>query len=155
MLIPGAVLYFVPLPGFTAVQQHLLAVFLATIISLVAQPVPMGVSLLTALAVLGLTRTVAPAKVLSGFSNQTVWLIFTAFLFARAVTQTGVGMRLAYLFVRRFGHSSLTLGYSIAASDLVLAPFVPSDTARGGGIQLMGDAFAHHALGVGINLNRN
>ena len=43
-------------------------------------------------------------------------------------------MRLAYFFIRRFGHSALTLGYSIAASDLVLAPFVPSDTARGGGI---------------------
>jgi hypothetical protein len=80
------------------------------------------------------SRTVAPNKVLSGFSNQTVWLIFTAFLFARAVTATGVGMRLAFFFIRRFGHSALTLGYSVAASDLVLAPFVPSDTARGGGI---------------------
>jgi DASS family divalent anion:Na+ symporter len=43
-------------------------------------------------------------------------------------------MRIAYLFIRRFGHSALTLGYSIAAADVVLAPFVPSDTARGGGI---------------------
>ena len=134
VLVPGALLYFVPIPGFTPVQQHLLAVFLATVVSLVAQPVPMGVSLMVALAVLGLTRTVPANKVLSGFSNQTVWLIFTAFLFARAVTATGVGMRIAYLFIRRFGHSSLTLGYSVAASDLVLAPFVPSDTARGGGI---------------------
>jgi divalent anion:Na+ symporter, DASS family len=134
VLIPGSLLYFVPIPGFSPVQRHLLAVFLASIVALVAQPVPMGVTLLAALAVLGLTRTVAPNKVLSGFSNQTVWLIFTAFLFARAVTATGVGMRLAYLFIRRFGHSALTLGYSVAASDLVLAPFVPSDTARGGGI---------------------
>jgi DASS family divalent anion:Na+ symporter len=127
-------LYFAPLPGFTPTQRQLLAIFLATVVSLVAQPVPMGVSLMAALAVLGLTRTVAPAKVLSGFANQTVWLIFTAFLFARAVTATGAGMRLALFFVRRFGHSALTLGYSVAASDLVLAPFVPSDTARGGGI---------------------
>ncbi|HKB53783.1 MAG TPA: DASS family sodium-coupled anion symporter, partial [Ramlibacter sp.] len=37
-------------------------------------------------------------------------------------------------FIDRFGKSALTLGYSLAASDLVLAPFVPSDTARGGGI---------------------
>ena len=90
MLIPGALLYFVPLPGFSPTQQHLLAVFLASIISLVAQPVPMGVTVITALAVLGLTRTVAPNKVLSGFANQTVWLIFTAFLFAKAVTVTGM-----------------------------------------------------------------
>lgn len=134
VLVPGALLYFLPIPGFTPIQRHLLAVFLATIVSLVAQPVPMGVSLIVALTVLALTRTVAPNRVLTGFSNQTVWLIFTAFLFARAVTMTGVGMRLAYLFIRRFGHSALTLGYSVAAADVVLAPFVPSDTARGGGI---------------------
>src|SRR6476620_2684396 len=67
VLVPGALLYFAPLPGFTPVQRHLLAVFLASIIALVAQPVPMGVSLITALSVLGLTGTVSPNKVLSGF----------------------------------------------------------------------------------------
>ncbi len=43
-------------------------------------------------------------------------------------------MRIAYMFIRRFGRSALTLGYSITASDVVMAPFVPSDTARGGGV---------------------
>ena len=46
-----------------------------------------------AMVALGLTRTLSYAKVLSGFSNQNVWLIFTAFLFARAVTATGFGQR--------------------------------------------------------------
>src|ERR1035441_7507607 len=86
------------------------------------------------MTLLALTRTVPSARVLSGFSDQNVWLIFTAFLFARAITGTGFGMRVAYLFIRRFGHSALTLGYSVAASDLVLAPFIPSYTGRGGGI---------------------
>jgi divalent anion:Na+ symporter, DASS family len=81
-----------------------------------------------------LTRTLPPGVVLSGFADQTVWLIFTAFLFSRAVTDTGFGVRIAYIFIRKFGRSALTLGYSISFSDLVLAPFVPSDTARGGGI---------------------
>lgn len=133
-LVPGLILYFAPVPGLNPEQRHLVAVFVATIIALVAQPIPMGASVLVAMTVLALTRTVPPTKVLSGFSNTTVWLIFTAFLFARAVTATGFGLRVAYLFIRRFGHSSLTLGYSIAAADAVLGPFVPSDTARGGGI---------------------
>jgi DASS family divalent anion:Na+ symporter len=94
----------------------------------------MGVSVLLAMTILVLTNTLPGTKVLSGFSNATVWLIFTAFLFARAITATGFGLRIAYLFVRRFGHSALTLGYSVAASDLALAPFIPSDTARGGGV---------------------
>jgi divalent anion:Na+ symporter, DASS family len=132
VLIPGTLLYLFPLPGLDAAQSHLLGVFVGTIIALVAQPVPMGVSVVLAMTLLALTRTLPPAKVLSGFSNLTVWLIFSAFLFARAVSVTGFGIRVGYLFVRRFARTPLTLGYSIAAADMVLAPFVPSDTARGG-----------------------
>ncbi len=134
VLIPGALLYLLPVPALDPGQRHLLAFFAATIIALVAQPVPMGVSVLIAMTALVLTRTLSAADVLAGFSDPTVWLIFTAFFFSRTVTQTGLGMRVAYAFIGKFGKSSLTLSYSIACSDLVLAPFVPSDTARGGGI---------------------
>lgn len=94
----------------------------------------MGVTGLVALPVLALTKTLTPAQVFSGYANPTVWLIFTAFLFATAVTSTRFGLRVAYIFIKRFGRSPLTLGYSIGGAGLVLAPFVPSDTARGGGI---------------------
>ena len=134
VMTPGLLFYFLPLPTLNAGQRHLLAVFVATIIALVAHPVPMGVSTLIGLAVLALTRTLTANQVYSGYSNTTVWLIFTAFLFSRAVTCTRFGMRVAYIFIRRFGRTSLSLSYSIAASDAVLAPFIPSDTARGGGI---------------------
>jgi len=94
----------------------------------------MGVSAITGMTLLAITGTLPAGKVLSGFSNLTVWLVFSAFLFARAVTVTRLGQRVAYLFIRRFGKSTLSLGYSLAAADVALAPFVPSDTARGGGI---------------------
>lgn len=134
VLVPGFLIYFAHIPGFNTSQRHLLGIFLATIIALVARPVPMGVSVITSMALLGVTRNLSPQTILSGFGNPTIWLVFTAFLFARAVTQTHFGLRVAYVIISRFGRSPLTLGYSIAASDLVLAPFVPSDTARGGGI---------------------
>lgn len=134
VLIPGVTLYFLPLPDMTAMQRHLLAVFVATIVALVAQPVPMGVSVVLAMTLLALTRTLTPAKALSGFSNLTVWLIVSAFLFSRAVTSTGLGKRIGYLFIRRFARTPLRLAYSLAAADLALAPFIPSDTGRGGGI---------------------
>jgi DASS family divalent anion:Na+ symporter len=133
-LVPTLLLYFAPVPGLNAQQRHLLAVFIGTIIALVARPVAMGVSVLLAMTTLALTGTLTAAKTLSGFSNVTLWLIFSAFLFARAVTQTRLGLRIAYLFIERFGHSALTLGYSVVATDLFLAMFIPSDTARGGGI---------------------
>jgi divalent anion:Na+ symporter, DASS family len=134
VLVPTALLYLFPIPGLNEQQRHLLAIFIGTIIALVARPVAMGVSVLVAMTTLALTRTLPFPRTLSGFGNTTLWLIFTAFLFARAVTSTRFGIRIAYLFVERFGHSALTLGYSIVATDAVLALFIPSDTARGGGI---------------------
>ncbi len=134
VLFPGALLWYLPYLGLTAPQRHLLSVFVATILSLIAQPVPMGVSALVAMTFLAITGTLPPARVLSGFSNLTVWLVFAAFLFARAVTATRLGQRIAYGFIHRFGRSTLSLGYSLAGADLLLAPFVPSDTARSGGV---------------------
>ena len=134
VLTPGLLIYLLPLPALSAVQRHLLAIFAGTIVAMVAQPLPMGASVVVSMTLLALTGTLPPAKVLSGFSNITVWLIFLAFLFGRAFTATGLGKRIGYLFVRRFAHSPLTLGYSLAAADLVLAPFIPSDTARGGSV---------------------
>jgi divalent anion:Na+ symporter, DASS family len=134
VLAPGLALWFGRLPGLNTQQEHLLAVFFATIVSLVAQPVRMGVSVVLAMTLLAVSGTLTPAKALSGFSNVTVWLIFTAFLFSRAFTATGFGIRVGYLFIRQFGRTPLSLGYSIAMADLVLAPFIPSDTARGGGV---------------------
>jgi len=134
VVVPGILLYLFPVAGLSKSQAHLLGIFIATIIALVAQPVRMGVSVLIAMTLLALTGTVPANKVLTGFSNLTVWLILAAFLFARAVTATGLGTRVGYVFIRRFARTPLSLGYSIAAADLVLAPFIPSDTARGGGV---------------------
>ncbi|HEY2013563.1 MAG TPA: DASS family sodium-coupled anion symporter [Bryobacteraceae bacterium] len=134
VLVPGALFYIFRVPGLDQQQTRLLGVFIATIIALVAQPVRMGVSVLIAMTVLAVTGTLPPAKIFTGFSNVTVWLVFTAFLFSRAFTQTGFGTRIGYLFIERFARSPLSLAYSLAGADLVLAPFIPSDTARGGGV---------------------
>jgi len=134
VLLPGILIWVVPWPALSPPQRHLLAVFVATIVALVAHPVPMGVSALSAMTFLALAGVVPPARVLAGFANLTVWLVFSAFLFARAVTVTRLGERIAFLFINRFGKSPLSLGYSLVAADVALAPFVPSDTARGGSI---------------------
>lgn len=134
MLAVGALLYFLPLPGLAPTQRHLLAVFIATILALVVRPAPMGVSVILALTLLAVTGTVPANRVLLGFSNQTVWLIFSAYLFARAIGSTGLGMRVAYSLIRRFATTPLRLGYAVVSAGMLIAPFVPSDTARGGGV---------------------
>ena len=134
VLVPGVGLYFAPIAALTAEQRHLLAFFVATIIALVVRPVAMALCVFVSMTLLALTGTLTPEEVLSGFGSTTVWLIFSAFIYAHAVTKTQLGLRIAYFFISRFGGTSLTLGYSLGLSNLALAPVVPSDTGRGGGI---------------------
>ena len=58
-------------------QRHLLPGFAGTIVALVAHPVPMGGSAVIGMTLLAITRTRPPSKILSGFSNPTVWLVFS------------------------------------------------------------------------------
>ena len=48
--------------------------------------------------------------------------------------KTGLGRRSAYGLIKALGDSTLKLGYTIALSDLIIAPATPSNTARAGGI---------------------
>lgn len=133
-LLPGFVLYFVPFGGLDANARHLLALFTALIVAFMVRPVPMGVSAIVVMTLVAITGTLPPDRIFAGFANPIVWLVVSAFLFAHAVTRTDLAVRVAYFFISRFARTPLMLGYSVAITDLVLAPFVPSDTARGGAI---------------------
>ncbi len=131
----GLAIFLTPAPEAVEPQGWtLLAVFVATIVAIIAKPLPMG-----AIAFIGLTiATVLGVfeldEALSGFANTTIWLIVIAFLISRAVIKTGLGTRIAYLFVRLLGKKTLGLAYGLAATDLIIAPATPSNTARAGGI---------------------
>ncbi|KAI9029751.1 Sodium/sulfate symporter [Phycomyces nitens] len=75
-------------------------------------------------------------QALTGFSSSVVWLIFAAFHLGKAVEVTQLGQRVSLMMVKTFGQHIIGLGYAIVLSELLLAPFVPSNTARGGGIVL-------------------
>jgi len=131
----GAAIWFSPMPtGIDPKAWHLFGIFVATILGLILQPLPMGAIVLIGMTSTALTGTLSIGDALNGFSNATVWLIFVAFMFARAFAKTGLGRRVAYWFIRAFGHKTLGLAYALAASDLVLAPGIPSGAARTGGV---------------------
>lgn len=134
------VLWFSPVPnGLTIDSWHYLAVFLTVIVGLVIEPVPaalvglVGVSFVAMVGLAGKTPAANVKWALSGFSNSIIWLIFAAFMFAMGYQKTGLGKRISLLMIRYMGKSSLGLGYAVAFADLILAPFMPSNTARGGG----------------------
>jgi DASS family divalent anion:Na+ symporter len=131
----GAIILLLPRPeGIDPRGWRLLAIFVATVIGLIAQPLPMGAIVILAITVSALTKTVTAQVALSAFANPVIWLIVSAFLFARAVVHTGLGRRIAYRLIEWFGSSTLRLGYALAGADLLVSPVIPSDTARAGGI---------------------
>jgi DASS family divalent anion:Na+ symporter len=131
----GAAIYLIPAPEAVEPQGWtLLAIFVATIVAIIAKPLPMGAIAFVGLTVATVLEVFALDEALSGFSNTVIWLIVIAFLISRAVIKTGLGTRIAYLFVRLLGRKTLGLAYGLAATDLVIAPATPSNTARAGGI---------------------
>ena len=133
------VMWFIPAPeGLSQNAWHFLAIFMAVVIGLILEPIPAaligftGVSLIAALGLIGNSKA-SISWALSGFSNTVIWLIFAAFMFALGYKKTGLGKRISLLMVKYMGKSTLGLGYAVAFSDLVLAPFMPSNTARSAG----------------------
>ncbi|KAL8480083.1 hypothetical protein ACS0TY_026860 [Phlomoides rotata] len=133
----GVILWFLPAPdGVSRIAWQLLSIFLATIVGIITQPLPLGAVALMGLGACVLTKTLTFAAAFSAFGDPIPWLIALAFFFARGFIKTGLGNRIAYQFVSLFGSSSLGLGYSLVFSEALLAPAIPSVSARAGGIFL-------------------
>ncbi|MEI7487446.1 MAG: anion permease [Chryseobacterium sp.] len=136
------IIWFIPAPeGVTENAWHLFAIFAATILGIILKAAPMGTMCMMAIGFTALTQVVAPGdagksitKALSGFGDKVIWLIGISFFIARGFIKTGLGNRIAFLFIRIFGKSSLGLAYGLGLADVCLAPAIPSNTARGGGI---------------------
>src|SRR3954471_16196270 len=113
MLAPLAVwlaIYLIPVPaGLNANQWHYFAVFAAVIAGLILESMPVGAVGLIGLTFAGVMGYVEhdPNKslrwMLSGFSESTVWLIVGAFVFAIGYRKSGLGRRVAFVFVRGLG----------------------------------------------------
>jgi DASS family divalent anion:Na+ symporter len=134
-LLVGLILWFCPEPeGVKPEAMHLFAIFVATILGVVLKPFPMGTVSIFGLMAVTATGTLTFEEAFSGFSNDVVWLIVFAFFIARGFISTGLGSRVAYQVMSLLGKNSLGLGYGLVATDLILAPAIPSMTARAGGI---------------------
>jgi len=124
-----------PIPtGLEPKVWRIFSIFSATIAGFILQPLPIGAIALLGIAAAGVTGVLQPAELLQGFGSSTVWLIVSAFLYAAGFVQTGLGRRMAFLFIGIIGDSTLKLGYALVLGNLLMAPATPSNTARTGGI---------------------
>src|SRR5215211_4485422 len=120
--------------GITVKSWRLLALFLGTIVGSIVRPIPAGAMVFVGVAAVALTGTLTPAQALGCYADPIVWLVLCAFFISRGVVKTGLGRRIALVFIRAIGHRSLGLAYALIGTDTVLASLVPSNTARAGGV---------------------
>lgn len=134
-ILVGVFIWLLPRPEAVTQQAwNLFAVFVATVVGIILKPLPMGAIALLSLTFINVSRILTFEESFSGFSHPVVWLIVAAFFIARGFIQTGLGNRVGYTFMKLFGKSTLGLSYSLVATEFILAPTIPSLTARVGGI---------------------
>ena len=142
----GLAVAIAPVPsGITSDSWYLLAIFVATIVGSIVRPLPGGAIVLLGIAAVILTRvmpvdpaiagnsnveTVRIKQALAGYADPVVWLVLAAFFMSRGMLKTGLGRRIAFIFIRAIGQRSLGLGYALAGTELILATFIPSTGAR-------------------------
>jgi len=133
IIIFGLILWFIPTPNGLSIEAwHLFSIFISIIVAVIIQATPIFTASIIGLATVVLTNTLTAKQAYSGFSEGFILLIIVAFLIARGVIKSGLGKRIAFNIIKRFGKSSLGLAYSIITADMLIAPAFPSNTARSG-----------------------
>lgn len=139
LIVLGCGLLIAAIPKPDAVTREawtLLAIFVATIVGSIIQPMTGSAMVLLGVIATAVFGALPIEKALSGYSDRFVWLVLAAFFISRAMIKTGLGHRIALIFVRMIGRKTLGLGYSLVFTDFILASFIPSTGARSGGIIL-------------------
>ncbi|KAK6945772.1 Solute carrier family 13 [Dillenia turbinata] len=129
--------FLVPKPSKVTLQAwQLFSIFLSTIAGLVLSPLPVGAWAFLGLTTSVVTKTLAFSAAFGAFTYEVIWLIVISFFFARGFVKTGLGDRIATYFVKWLGKSTLGLSYGLTISEALIAPAMPSTTARAGGVFL-------------------
>ncbi len=132
-----AIVYVFPKPDSVKPEGwRLFGIFIATVVGSIIEPIPGGALVLLAVTLSSILGGLTLVNALGGYGDPTVWLVMAAFFISRALINTGLARRIALLFIRLIGHSSLGVSYALCATDTVLASMIPSNGARSGGVIL-------------------
>jgi DASS family divalent anion:Na+ symporter len=132
-----AVEFLIPRPESVKPEGwRLLGIFVATIGALMLRPIPGGAVVLIAVVLSSVFGGLTIQHALGGYGDPTVWLVMAAFFISNALIKTGLARRIALVFIRTVGKTSLGVCYALSATDMVLASIIPSNGARSGGVVL-------------------
>lgn len=128
VLVP-AIIWFTPTPsGLEAETWHVVALYIALLLGLVVKPFEEPVITLIIIGIISMF--IDKDITYSGYGSPMAWFIVTVTIVCTAFVKTGLGKRIAYNLLIRFGKTSLGLGYIMMFVDLILSPATGSNMSR-------------------------
>lgn len=122
---------FLPFKGLGVQAKISLLIFFICIVFWIFRPIPEYLSALLGGAALIVIADAPAGQVLGGFNSPVWWMVVFATLLGVTISHTGLGRRLAYMVLSKIGNSPLRILYATTMVNNLLAPFTPSNTARG------------------------
>jgi DASS family divalent anion:Na+ symporter len=127
----GISISILPTPdGVDAKAYPLFGIFIAVIIGILLQPYPMLIISLCGFFACLIFGLISPVDGFACFGQSVTWIVVFASIAAKAFVKTNLGRRIACIFIQKMGNNSLKLAYGVTLSEFILAPMIPSNTAR-------------------------
>ncbi len=105
----AALMRATPPPGLTPVAERALAVFAIAVIYWITGALPLMVTSLLVIALLGVSGVMPPREAYALFGNEAVFFVLAAFMLAAAVNHRGLGRRIALSVFARFARNARSL----------------------------------------------
>ena len=119
-----------PFDGMSASAQRAVGITVWVLVFWMTEPVRIEYTSLAALLLLPVAGVIPFRAAFSAFSGTSIWLIFAGLVLSLGLTETGLGKRLAFLFLCCLGGTPARLLLSLHLIGLVLALLIPSGVVR-------------------------
>ena len=119
-----------PIEGMTPEGNRIFGALIAWVILLTAEVTDASIITLLWLVFLIIAGLAKPGVALSGFTDNTTWLLMGALMIGQACNSTGLARRVAFRFINLTGERYGTLTMCLLISGAILGLMMPSGTAR-------------------------
>ena len=131
---------FLPFKGLAPQAKISLLIFFICIVLWIFRPIPEYLSALLGGGALIYFAKAPAGQVLGGFNSPVWWMVVFATFLGVIIGHTGLGKRLAYIVLSKIGNSPLRILYGTTMVNNLIAPFTPSNTARGALLSSVADS---------------
>jgi solute carrier family 13 (sodium-dependent dicarboxylate transporter), member 2/3/5 len=130
LLLAGAAIFFVilratPPAGLSRAGESALAIFALCVVYWVTGALPLVITGLLAIVLLGICGVMTPRNAYSLFGSEAVFFVLAAFMLAAAVNYRGLGRRVAVTVFARYGHTPLGLLRSVYLLSALMSFLIP------------------------------